>query len=282
MPLGAHMSIAGGVDKAVLRGAGIGCETIQIFTKNTNQWRAKPLGPEEISRFQEARARTGIEPIFAHTSYLINLGSPQEELWERSLASLLLEMERCAALGLPYLVMHPGAHLGAGEEAGLDRITRALNEILARTEESGVMVLLEVTAGQGSNLGWRFEHLARLLEDSFYPERLGVCFDTCHAFAAGYDLRTPEAYAKTFDEFERIIGIRQLKAVHLNDSRGELGSRLDRHEHIGLGRIGLEAFRLLLNDPRLRSLPMVLETPKGPDMKEDVQNLATLRSLLQE
>ncbi|NPV30428.1 MAG: deoxyribonuclease IV [Firmicutes bacterium] len=282
MPLGAHMSIAGGVDKAVLRGASIGCETIQIFTKNTNQWRAKPLGPEEIARFQEARARTGIEPIFAHTSYLINLGSPQEELWEKSLASLLLEMERCAALGLPYLVMHPGAHLGAGEEAGLDRITRGLNEILARTEESGVMVLLEVTAGQGSNLGWRFEHLARLLEDSFYPERLGVCFDTCHAFAAGYDLRTPEAYAKTFDEFEKIIGIRQLKAVHLNDSRGELGSRLDRHEHIGLGRIGLEAFRLLLNDPRLRSLPMVLETPKGPDMKEDVQNLATLRSLLQE
>lgn len=282
MPLGAHMSIAGGVDKAVLRGASIGCETIQIFTKNTNQWRAKPLGPEEIARFQEARARTGIEPIFAHTSYLINLGSPQEELWEKSLASLLLEMERCAALGLPYLVMHPGAHLGAGEEAGLDRITRGLNEILARTEESGVMVLLEVTAGQGSNLGYRFEHLARLLEDSFYPERLGVCFDTCHAFAAGYDLRTPEAYAKTFDEFDRIIGIRQLKAVHLNDSRGELGSRLDRHEHIGLGRIGLEAFRLLLNDPRLRSLPMVLETPKGPDLKEDVQNLATLRSLLQE
>ncbi|MDH7578691.1 MAG: deoxyribonuclease IV [Bacillota bacterium] len=282
MPLGAHMSIAGGVDKAILRGESIGCETIQIFTKNTNQWRARPLTPEELARFQAARTRTGIDPILAHTSYLINLGSPQEELWEKSLASFLVELERCAALGLPYLVTHPGAHLGAGEEVGLNRITRALNEILARTEGSGVVVLLEVTAGQGTNLGWRFEHLARLFEDSFYPERLGVCFDTCHAFAAGYDLRTPEAFTKTIEAFEASVGINHLKAVHLNDSRGDLGSRLDRHEHIGLGKIGLEAFRVLLNDPRFRTLPMILETPKGPEMKEDIENLATLRSLLQD
>ncbi len=280
MPLGAHMSIAGGIYKAILRGKSVGCETIQIFTKNCNQWRAKPLTPEDLARFEDARRKTGITPIFAHTSYLINLGSPQDELWEKSLAGFLVEMERCAALGLPYLVTHPGAHAGAGEEAGLRRIAQALNEILAQAEGSGVMVLLETTAGQGSNLGYRFEHFAQIIEDSFYPDRLGVCFDTCHAFAAGYDFRTPETFAKTFETFEATIGINRLKAIHLNDSRCELGSRRDRHEHIGLGKIGLEGFRLLLNDRRLCSLPMVLETPKGPEMKEDVENLMTLKNLI--
>ncbi|MEW5762046.1 MAG: deoxyribonuclease IV [Bacillota bacterium] len=281
MPLGAHMSIAGGLDKAVLRGKSIGCETVQIFTKNTNQWRARPLTPEEVARFKEAQAETGINPVFGHTSYLINLGSPDEELWQKSVDSFLVEMERCAALGLPYLVTHPGAHMGAGEDIGLRRIARALNEILERTVDSGVMVLLETTAGQGSNLGYRFEHLALLLEESAYPDRLGVCYDTCHTFAAGYDLRTPEAFSRTFEAFEATIGLHRLKAIHLNDSRGDLGSRVDRHEHIGLGKLGLDAFRLLLNDPRFRELPMVLETPKGPDLKEDVENLATLRSLME-
>jgi len=281
MPLGAHMSIAGGVDKAILRGQSIGCETIQVFTKSSNRWRAKPLVPEEIARFKQAREESGINPVFGHTSYLINLGSPDEDLWQKSVDSFLVEMERCAALGLPYLVMHPGAHMGAGEDVGLRRIGRALDEILARTEGSGVIILLETTAGQGSNIGYRFEHLARLIEESAYPDRLGVCFDTCHAFAAGYDLRTPEAFHRTFEEFDALIGIGRLKAIHLNDSRGDLGSRIDRHEHIGLGKLGLEPFRLLLNDPRFRNLPMVLETPKGPDMKEDVMNLATLRSLIE-
>ncbi|MGQ9498256.1 MAG: deoxyribonuclease IV [Desulfotomaculales bacterium] len=281
MPLGAHMSIAGGVDKAILRGRSIGCETIQIFTKSANQWRAKPLVPDEIARFRQAREESGINPVFGHTSYLINLGSPDEDLWQKSVDSFLVEMERCAALDLPYLVTHPGAHMGAGEDVGLRRIGRALDEILARTEGSGVIILLETTAGQGSNIGYRFEHLARLIEESAYPDRLGVCFDTCHAFAAGYDLRTPEAFHRTFEEFDTLIGIDRLKAIHLNDSRGDLGSRIDRHEHIGFGKLGLEPFRLLLNDPRFRNLPMVLETPKGPDMKEDVMNLATLRSLIE-
>jgi len=275
------MSIAGGMDKAILRGQSIGCETIQVFTKSSNRWRAKPLVSEEIARFKQAREESGINPVFGHTSYLINLGSPDEDLWQKSVDSFLVEMERCAALGLPYLVMHPGAHMGAGEDVGLRRIGRALDEILARTEGSGVIILLETTAGQGSNIGYRFEHLARLIEESAYPDRLGVCFDTCHAFAAGYDLRTPEAFHRTFEEFDALIGIDRLKAIHLNDSRGDLGSRIDRHEHIGLGKLGLEPFRLLLNDPRFRNLPMVLETPKGPDMKEDVMNLATLRSLIE-
>ncbi len=277
--LGAHMSIAGGIDKSILRGLRIGCRAIQIFTKNTNQWRAKPLGEEEVWRFKENRQKSGMF-VFGHTSYLINLGSPDEDLWQKSVESFLLEMDRCSALGLPYLVTHPGAHLGAGEDVGLARVARALDEIFERAQDPSVTVLLEITAGQGSTLGCRFEHLAQIIEASSFPERLGICFDTCHAFAAGYDLRTPEAYAKTFSRLDALVGLGRLKAIHLNDSRGGLGSRLDRHEHIGLGRLGLEAFRLLLNDPRLRRLPMVLETPKGNDMKEDVQNLATLKSLI--
>ena len=276
--LGAHMSIAGGVDQAIWRGKSIGCETIQIFTKSARQWRAKPLTAEEVSRFKRAREESGISPVFAHTSYLINLGSPDRTLWLKSVASFLEEMERCAALGLPYLVTHPGAN--AEEEEGLDRIRLALDEILERTEGSGVMILLETTAGQGGTLGHCFEHLARLIKKSRYPERLGICYDTCHTFVAGYDIRTPEALTATFKVFDKIIGLDRLKAIHLNDSRGDLGSRIDRHEHIGKGKLGLEAFRLLLNEPRFQELPMVLETPKGPEMEEDVENLRVLRSLL--
>lgn len=279
MPLlGAHISIAGGVDQAIWRGKSIGCETVQIFTKSARQWQARPLTAEEISRFKRAREESGISPVFAHTSYLINLGASDNDLWAKSTASFIEEMERCAALELPYLVTHPGASME--EEEGLDRIRVALDEILKRTEGSGVMILLETTAGQGATLGNRFEHLAWLIENCAYPERLGVCYDTCHTFAAGYDIRTPEAFAATFKAFDQTVGIHRLKAVHLNDSRGDLGSRVDRHEHIGKGKLGLEAFRLLLNDPRFRKLPMILETPKGPDMKEDVENLAVLRGLL--
>ncbi|MEW6448722.1 MAG: deoxyribonuclease IV [Bacillota bacterium] len=278
MPLlGAHMSIAGGVDQAIARGKSIGCRAIQIFTKSARQWLARPLTVEEVSRFKRAREESGIL-VFAHTSYLINLGASDDDLWAKSTASFIEEMERCAALELPYLVTHPGA--GMEEEEGLDRIRVALDEILKRTGGSGVMVLLETTAGQGVTLGHRFEHLSWLIENSAHPERLGVCYDTCHTFAAGYDIRTPEAFTATFEAFDKIIGIDRLKAVHLNDSRGGLGSRVDRHEHIGKGKLGLEAFRLLLNDPRFRKLPMVLETPKGPDMREDVENLAVLRGLL--
>lgn len=281
MPFGAHMSIAGGFDQAIRRGQQTGCETVQIFVKNASRWQAKPLEEGDIERFRQARRETGIEPVLAHNSYLINIGSPDEDLWEKSLDSLTQEIERCALLEIPYLVMHPGAHSGAGEEVGLRRITAALNEALKKTEESGVMILLETTAGQGSVLGGAFEHLAQIIEDSFCPERLGVCFDTCHAFVAGYDLRSPEACERTFAELDRIIGIARLKAIHLNDSRGGLGSRRDRHEHIGMGQIGLEGFRWIVNNPLLSHLPMILETPKGKDMKEDVENLGVLRSLLE-
>ncbi len=279
MPLGAHMSIAGGMDKSVARGSSIGCETIQIFTKSNRQWRAKPLEAEEVARFQEARAASGIDPIFAHAAYLINLASPDDDAWDKSLESFIMEVGRCATLKLPFIVVHPGAHGGAGEDTGLSRITRALDECFTRHKDEQVTVLLEITAGQGSSIGYKFEHLAGIMERCLYLERLGICFDTCHAFAAGYDLRTPEGYEQTIASLDRLIGLEHLKAIHLNDSLGDLGSHLDRHVHIGMGNLGLEAFRLLLNDPRLKRLPMVLETPKGPDMKEDVANLSTLRGL---
>jgi deoxyribonuclease-4 len=280
MPIGAHMSIAGGVDRSIERGRSIGCETIQIFTKSNQQWRAKPLEPEEIARFQAARAASGIDPVFAHAAYLINLASSDDDVWERSLEAFAVELERCTALKLPFIVLHPGAHGGAGEDTGLSRVARALDECFSRQKDTDVLVLLETTAGQGSSVGGRFEHLAGIMDRSLHPERLGICFDTCHAFAAGYDIRTARGYDLTIAGLDHLIGLQHLKAVHLNDSRGELGGRLDRHAHIGMGQLGPEAFRLLLNDPRLRHLPMVLETPKGPDMKEDVVNLSTLRSLL--
>jgi deoxyribonuclease-4 len=279
MPLGAHMSITGGLDKSVARGSSIGCETIQIFTKSNQQWRAKPLEAEDVTRFQAARTATGIAPVIAHAAYLINLAAPDDDAWDKSLESFTMEVGRCAALQLPFLVVHPGAHGGAGEDTGLSRITRALDECFTRHQDEQVTVLLETTAGQGSSIGSRFEHLAAIMEHCLYPERLGICFDTCHAFAAGYDLRTPESYEQTIASLDRLVGLEHLKAIHLNDSLGDLGGHLDRHTHIGMGKLGLEAFRLLLNDPRLKHLPMVLETPKGPDLKEDVANLSTLRNL---
>jgi len=274
------MSIAGGIDKAVWRGQKVGCETIQVFVKSPNRWKARAITEDEIERFQSACQETGINPVLAHSSYLINIASPDEDLWEKSLEGLVLEVERCAALKIPYLVMHPGAHSGAGEDVGLNRITTALNEVFKRTSEAEVMILLETTAGQGSILGGTFEHLARLLEDSFYPERLGICYDTCHTFDAGYDLRTAEACEATFAEFNRVIGLSQIKAIHMNDSQGGLGSRRDRHEHIGMGMIGPEGFRWLVNNPELSSLPMILETPKGPDLQEDRDNLTVLKSFI--
>jgi len=282
MPFGAHMSIAGGIDQALRRGQEVGCETIQVFVKNANRWAAKPFTDKDVTRFQQALRETKISPVVAHNAYLINIASPNEELWMKSLEALIIEVERCAALKIPFLVMHPGAHTGAGEDVGLSRVTTALNEVFNRTENSRVTILLESTSGQGSVLGGRFEHLAELLNESFCSERLGICLDTCHIFTAGYDLRTPGACAETFKKFDKIVGLAELKAIHLNDSQGELGSRRDRHEHIGMGRIGLEGFRWIVNNPELSSLPMILETPKGADMKEDRDNLGILRSLIEE
>lgn len=281
MPFGAHMSISGGVAKAFARGLQVGCEAMQIFTKSDRQWAAKPLLPEDIAAFKAEQARCGIGPVVVHDSYLINLAAPADELWEKSIAAFAHELERCEALAIPFIVTHPGAHTGSGEAAGLAREAVALNRLFAEGVGGDTVVLLETTAGQGSCLGHRFEHLARLFE--LVPEhqhRLGVCVDTCHIFAAGYDIRTPEAYAATFAELDRVVGLDRVRCLHLNDSQKDLGSRVDRHSHIGQGCIGLEAFRLLVNDPRLRGVPMIIETPKGDDMAEDVENLTLLRSLV--
>ena len=280
MPLGAHISISGGVDKAVLRGQKIGCETIQVFTRNNNRWAAPPLKDGTIENWYRNLEKTGIAPVVAHDSYLINLASPDDALWQKSLDAFVVEMERCEALSIPYLVMHPGAHTGLGEEAGLRRIAQALDRAFERVPEARVTVLLETTAGQGTCLGYRFEHLAQVIELAAGGDRLGVCFDTCHALAAGYEIRTPEGYEDTFQRFDQVIGLERLQVLHVNDSKRDLGSRVDRHEHIGKGYVGLEGFRLLLNDARFRQHPMLLETPKGPDMQEDMENLATLRSLM--
>jgi len=277
--LGAHMSIAGGVDQALSRGHSIGCSSIQMFTRNQVMWRVKPLSGDEVQQFRERQAATGIFPVVAHDSYLINLGSPEEDMWNKSLEAFIVELERCALLGIPYLVIHPGAHMGSGEHAGIRRIGQALNRAHAATPNLGVVTLLETTAGQGTNLGHRFEHLAAIRDGVLEQNRVAVCFDTCHAFAAGYDLRTADAYAATMVEFERLLGLDLLRCFHLNDCKRELGSRVDRHEHIGQGQLGLEAFRLLMNDSRFAGLPGLLETPKGPEMLEDVENLRVLRSL---
>lgn len=280
MRVGAHTSIAGGVDRAILRGHELGCDTIQIFTRSPRQWQPRALKDDEIQRFQLNRKETGIDPVVAHDCYLINLGSTDEELWEKSLGVFVEEMGHCEALDIPYLVIHPGSHVAAGEEAGLKRIAQALDRAHSFLEGHAVRVLLENTAGQGTNLGYRFEHLARLLELVEDDTWLGMCFDTCHAFAAGYELRTREGYESTRAELAELVGLERVKFIHLNDAKGPLGSRLDRHEHIGQGKLGLEPFRMLLNDRRFRHLPMVIETPKGRGVEDDRENLKVLRSLV--
>ncbi len=275
---GAHVSIAGGMYRAFERGARLQCRAIQIFLKNSNQWRAKPLTEQDRILFQQARAESAIRSVIAHDSYLINVASPDRELRWKSLQALMEEMQRANFLDVRYLVMHPGAHMGAGIKAGVTRVAKALRRALD-TIEPPVKILLENTAGQGSCLGYRFEHLAGILEQIQNPDRLGVCLDTCHLFAAGYDIRTPEGYAETIREFDRRIGIGRIGAFHVNDSRKDLGCRVDRHFHIGQGWIGLDAFRFLLNDKRFLRIPKILETPKGPSIAEDLMNLSTLRSL---
>ena len=280
MRLGAHESIGGGLHKAFDRAQSVGCETLQIFVKSNRSWAVKPLTEEDIARFKAKAEETDIQPVVAHTSYLLNLGTPDDTLWKRSRDTLIIELERCEALGVPYLVLHPGSHVGTGEKAGLARVAQALGEVHAATPGFRAQILLETTAGQGTNLGYRFEHLGWLLEHTPTGERMGVCLDTCHVFAAGYELRTPEGYAATMEAFDRIVGLERLLALHLNDSKGDLGSRKDRHEHIGKGHIGLEGFRHVLNDPRLANLPGLLETPKSDDLHEDRENLVVLRSLV--
>ncbi len=282
MLLGAHMSIQGGVDRALVRGQRAGCLAVQIFTRGNNQWHSPPLSDEEIEQFRQQRVATGIGPVFAHDSYLINLASSDAAIHGRSMVAMRDELQRAAILGLSYVVMHPGSHKGLGEEAGIERIAASIRALLAESDPS-VMLLLENTAGQGTSVGCRFEHLAAIIEQvGGAAERVGVCIDTCHTYAAGYDISTPDGYARTFDEFDRVVGLRRIKAFHLNDSKKGLGCRVDRHEHIGQGALGLEAFRCLMNDARFAGLPMVLETPKGDEdgSVEDIKNLEVLRGLI--
>jgi deoxyribonuclease-4 len=280
--LGAHESIAGGLHRAFDRARSVGCDAVQIFVKSNRAWAVKPLTDEDVARFRARAEETGIQPVVGHASYLLNPATPDETLWARSRDTLIIELERCEALGVPYLVLHPGSHVGAGEEVGLAQVARALGQVHAATPGFRAQILLETTAGQGTNLGYCFEHLAWLMNHAPEGGRLGVCLDTCHAFAAGYELRTPAGYTATMEAFERTVGLEQLKAIHLNDCKGDLGSRRDRHEHIGQGGIGLDGFRHVVNDPRLAGLPGLLETPKSEDLHEDRENLAVLRALREE
>jgi len=278
--LGAHMSIGGGVHMAIQRACSVGCTTMQIFVKNNMQWFAGPLTRREIGAFLNHSQRHELLSIFAHANYLINLAATNPQFHANSLRSLSEELIRADQLKLPFLVLHPGAHLGAGEEAGLEKIIESIDHVFSRIPKIKTRIALETTAGQGSCLGSKFEHLAYIISRVREPERLCVCLDTAHIFAAGYDIGSESAVRKTLHEFDRIIWRDRLVAIHVNDSKSTRGSRVDRHEHIGRGKIGLEAFRIIMRDHRFRKTPKVLETPKGKDLREDVENLKTLRGLI--
>ena len=290
--LGAHLSIGGGLPRAVDRAVVARCDTLQIFTKSAGQWRARPLPDAEIAEFRRKVAASGIHPVFAHNSYLINVAAAAPALRAQSIAALWEEIERAEALGLDGLIMHPGSHTTGTEADGLRLIAEALGELLSRRRLK-TRILLEHTAGQGTNLGHRFEHLAAILEGLRWSRRVGVCLDTCHLVAAGYDITSPPGYRDTFRQLDAVVGLDRVWAFHLNDSKKPCGSRVDRHEHIGQGCLGLETFRRLLNDRRFRYAPMILETPKDDERERkqsrvapleidpyDAMNLATLRSLL--
>lgn len=272
--------MAGGVDKAFERAEKIECTAFQIFTKSNRQWQAKDLEPEVIDRFQQRQKESGLNAVVCHACYLLNLGTEDEVVWQKSVDALRIELERCEQLKIPYLVLHPGSSVGGGVEAGIKRVITALDMVHERLPGCQARVALEITAGQGSTLGSTFEEIAAIRNGCRQPERLVVCFDTCHALAAGYEFRTPESYEQMIQDFDRVIGLDVLKVCHFNDSETDLGSRVDRHAHIGEGRIGLEPFGFFLNDPRLKDVYFLLETPKDDDPGDDIRNLAKLRSLL--
>jgi len=277
--LGAHMSIRGGVSMAIERARSIRCTAMQIFVKNNMQWFARPLTREEIGAFLNHVQRGELLSVFAHANYLINLAATNPQFHANSIRALAEELVRADQLELPFLVLHPGAHVGAGEEAGLEKIVDSVDEVFRKIPKVRTKIALEITAGQGSCIGHRFEHLAYVIANVREPERLRVCLDTAHLFAAGYEIDSEPGVRKVFREFDRIVGRSRLAAIHVNDSKAGQGSRVDRHEHIGKGRIGLDVFRFIMCSPRFRKIPKVLETPKGKDLAEDVTNLKTLRSL---
>jgi deoxyribonuclease IV len=277
MRAGFHVGISGGLPRAVERAVERGCETIQVFVSNPRGWRHSDIPPSDVGEFRARCEEEGIEPVFVHTIYLINLATMSGELWERSLDSLVMNMNAAAAIGSAAVVTHLGSHGGAGEEVGEERVIQALEDAFARCDEP-VPILLETTAGSGNSVGHKFSQLGRIAGAFPGEKRLGVCLDTCHAFAAGYELRTPQGLEKTLEELDRELGLERLELVHANDSKGNLGSRLDRHEHIGEGRLGLDAFTLMAAHPALRDLPWILETP-GASADKDRENLRLLRSL---
>lgn len=280
-PLGAHVSTAGGAALAFERGAALGCDALQIFVKSPNQWRAKPLAAEDVARYRAAHAASGSLPVVAHAAYLINLAAGDPTILERSRAGLADELDRCTVLGVSGLVVHPGAHLGAGEAAGLAAIAGSLDEVDRRMCEGPTRILLELTAGQGTVLGSKLEHLAEIRSRAGCAERVAYCLDTCHAFAAGWEMGTAAGVEGFLADVERVLGLDRVACIHLNDSEGERGSRRDRHANLGSGRIGLEGFRRLLAEPRLAAVPMVLETPPGERESGHARDLATLRGLLE-
>jgi len=280
--LGAHMSAAGGAHRAVEAGHAIGFSCVQLFTKNNNQWAAKPLTDAQVASFRGAVEASGIGRVVAHNSYLINLGSPDDVLWNKSVDALTVEVERAEALGIPDLVIHPGAHVGSGVGAGLARVSAGIDEVHRRTKGVAARIDLETTAGQGSCLGHDFEHLQIIIEAVAEPERLGVCLDSCHLLAAGYPIDEPDGYDETFGRLERAVGPGRVRVWHLNDSAKPRGSRVDRHAGIGRGHLGVEPFRRIVNDPRFLGLPMLLETPKGLEEGEELDaiHVRTLRGLV--
>ncbi len=278
--LGTHVSVAGGVHTAFARATQVGAATMQIFVKNANTWNARALGDADIASYKTAAAGANVTPVIAHAAYLINLCAVAPETLAKSIAGYEDELRRCEALGVMGLVVHPGAHMGQGEDAGIARIAASLNTIHARTKDFSTFSLLEVTAGQGTTVGYKLEHLRDIIAGLDEPGRAGICLDTCHAFAAGYDLRNDEGWERLMADIAATVGLDKLKAIHVNDSEKGLGSRRDRHEHIGKGEIGLEGFRFLMNDPRLERIPKILETEKSEDMHEDVENMDALRSLI--
>ncbi len=263
--IGCHVSISGGIEKSPARANALGCEVMQLFTSNQMQWRARPVSEESRDRFLEERRKHALEIVVSHDSYLINLGSPDPAKNQKSIQAFIAEIRRCQYLEIPYLVFHPGSHMGKGDEFGLQKIAESLDTVIESLPELKVQLLLENTAGQGSNVGHRFEHLRRIMDLSRFPDLLGICFDTCHAFAAGYDLSSPAAIEETFRAFNDIIGLEHLAVFHLNDARRPLGSRIDRHEVLGGGYLGMETFTHLIADSRFEEIPMILETPGGDE-----------------
>ena len=279
--LGAHMSISGGLHKALELGHSIGCQAVQLFTRNSNRWKSKQRTPEELERYRHTLVETGIHPVVAHAIYLINLASPDDIVRAKSRDAFADELARCHETSIPYLVIHPGSYRESNLEQGIARIAEGINQAYAAHPEYAVITLLENTAGQGHTIGRTFDELAQIAEQIGEPSRIGYCFDTAHGLASGYEIRTAQGYAEVCAHFDQVLGLDRLLCLHFNDSKYDLSAGRDRHQHIGQGYVGLEAFRMLLNDPRFADLPMLLETPKSPDLREDVENLKILGDLMQ-